>query len=68
MRRAAEATEEPHLPGVPGSWRLDLRRGYGSTSIAGKRDQLAGKLQARYGYEKAQIEREIDAFTRALNK
>jgi uncharacterized protein YjbJ (UPF0337 family) len=36
------------------------------TEIAGKRDQLAGKLQARYGYEKAQIEREIDEFSRKL--
>jgi uncharacterized protein YjbJ (UPF0337 family) len=36
------------------------------TTIAGKRDQLAGKLQERYGYEKAQIERELDEFVRAL--
>jgi uncharacterized protein YjbJ (UPF0337 family) len=38
------------------------------TEIAGKRDQLAGKLQARYGYEKAKIEAEIDDFTRALKE
>ena len=38
------------------------------TEIAGKRDQLAGKLQARYGYEKAKIESEIDDFSRALNR
>ena len=28
------------------------------TTIAGKRDQLAGKLQERYGYAKDQAERE----------
>ena len=32
--------------------------------IAGKKDQLAGKLQERYGYEKAQAEKELDEFTR----
>jgi uncharacterized protein YjbJ (UPF0337 family) len=34
--------------------------------IAGRRDQLAGKLRERYGYEKARLEKEIDEFTRAL--
>jgi uncharacterized protein YjbJ (UPF0337 family) len=37
--------------------------------IDGKRDMLVGKLQERYGYAKAQAEREIDkqlmAFSRA---
>jgi uncharacterized protein YjbJ (UPF0337 family) len=28
--------------------------------IAGKRDQLVGKLQERYGYEKDKAEKEID--------
>ena len=37
------------------------------TEIAGKRDQLAGKLQARYGYEKARVEQEIDEFSRKVN-
>lgn len=36
------------------------------TSIAGKRDQLAGKLQERYGFEKARAESEIDEFARSL--
>jgi uncharacterized protein YjbJ (UPF0337 family) len=36
------------------------------TTIAGQRDQLAGKLQERYGYEKAQAERELDELTRTL--
>lgn len=36
------------------------------TVIGGKRDQLAGKLQERYGYEKEQAERELDEFTRGL--
>jgi uncharacterized protein YjbJ (UPF0337 family) len=30
------------------------------TTIEGKRDQLAGKLQERYGYTKDQAERELD--------
>ena len=33
------------------------------TTIAGKRDQLAGVLQARYGYEKERAEMELDKFT-----
>jgi len=37
------------------------------TTIAGHRDQLAGKLQERYGYGKAQAERELDEFSRKLN-
>jgi uncharacterized protein YjbJ (UPF0337 family) len=36
------------------------------TTIAGKRDQLAGKLQEKYGYEKVQAERELDEFSRTL--
>jgi uncharacterized protein YjbJ (UPF0337 family) len=38
------------------------------TTIAGKRDQLVGKLQERYGYEKAHAERELDDFARTLNQ
>jgi uncharacterized protein YjbJ (UPF0337 family) len=36
------------------------------TLAAGKRDQLAGILQKRYGYEKTQAERELDEFSRSL--
>jgi uncharacterized protein YjbJ (UPF0337 family) len=36
------------------------------TTIAGQRDQLAGKLQERYGYAKDQAEKEMDAFSRSL--
>jgi uncharacterized protein YjbJ (UPF0337 family) len=36
------------------------------TTIAGKRDQLAGVLQQRYGYAKDQAERQIDEFSRSL--
>src|SRR5262245_26573933 len=36
------------------------------TVIAGKRDELAGKLQERYGYAKEQAEKELDDFTRTL--
>jgi uncharacterized protein YjbJ (UPF0337 family) len=33
----------------------------------GKKDQLIGALQKRYGYEKAQAESEVDEFTRSIN-
>ena len=34
------------------------------TTIAGKRDQLVGKLQQAYGYSKEQAEKEIADFDR----
>jgi uncharacterized protein YjbJ (UPF0337 family) len=34
--------------------------------IAGKRDEMAGRLQQRYGYAKEQAEKEVDEFTRNL--
>ena len=37
-------------------------------AIAGKRDQLAGKLQERYGYAKERAERELDEFVRSLTR
>jgi uncharacterized protein YjbJ (UPF0337 family) len=37
------------------------------TVIAGKRDQLAGILQKRYGFAKDRAERELDEFTKALD-
>jgi uncharacterized protein YjbJ (UPF0337 family) len=36
------------------------------TVVAGRRDQLLGKLQERYGYGKDQAERELDEFTRTI--
>ena len=36
------------------------------TVAAGKRDQLVGLLQQRYGYEKDLAERELDEFSRTL--
>jgi len=36
------------------------------TTVEGKRDQLAGKLQERYGYGKEEAERELDSFSQAL--
>lgn len=36
------------------------------TVIGGKRDQLAGKLQERYGYAKERAEKELDEFTASL--
>jgi len=35
-------------------------------TIAGKRDQLAGLLQKKYGYEKDRAEKELDEFARSL--
>jgi uncharacterized protein YjbJ (UPF0337 family) len=37
------------------------------TVIAGKRDQLTGVLQKRYGYAKDRAERELDEFTKMLD-
>ena len=36
------------------------------TTIAGKRDQLVGVLQERYGFEKDQAEKELDGFFKSL--
>lgn len=36
------------------------------TAVNGKRDQLAGRLQAKYGFAKEHAERELDEFARSL--
>ncbi len=36
------------------------------TTVAGRRDQLSGLLQTKYGYAKEEVERELDEFTTAL--
>ena len=36
------------------------------TVIAGKREQLAGVLQQRYGYTKDRAEQELDAFATSM--
>jgi uncharacterized protein YjbJ (UPF0337 family) len=36
------------------------------TVIAGKKDQLLGKLQQRYGYDKERAEREVDEFVQGI--
>ena len=36
------------------------------TVIAGRREQLSGLLQKRYGYAKEQVERELDDFLNGL--
>lgn len=36
------------------------------TMITGKRDQLIGFLQERYGYAKEQAKKELDEFTHGL--
>lgn len=35
-------------------------------TVEGKRDQLAGRLQERYGYAKEKAEKELDEFVKAL--
>lgn len=35
-------------------------------AIAGKREQLAGQLQAKYAHDKAASDRELDEFTKSL--
>jgi uncharacterized protein YjbJ (UPF0337 family) len=37
-------------------------------TIAGKREQLAGLLQERYGYAKDEADKELDEFARELKK
>ena len=36
-------------------------------AIAGKKDRLMGKIQERYGYEKEQADRELNAFLDGLD-
>ena len=36
------------------------------TAIAGRRDQLAGKLQERYGRAKDEVQKELDDFAKSL--
>lgn len=36
------------------------------TTIAGKRDQLSGIIQQRYGYEKEKVQDELDSFIQGL--
>lgn len=38
------------------------------TAVRGRRDQLAGRLQERYGYAKDRAERELDEFARTLTR
>ena len=38
------------------------------TTIAGKKDELVGKLLQRYGYKKDQAEKEVDNFLGSLDQ
>ena len=38
------------------------------TTLSGKKDELAGKLQERYGWKKDEAERELDNFANSLNQ
>ena len=37
-------------------------------AAAGRRDQIAGRLQERYGYAKEDAERELDEWSRSLTE
>jgi uncharacterized protein YjbJ (UPF0337 family) len=37
------------------------------TMLTGKKDELVGRVQERYGYEKDQAEREVDDWGRGLD-
>jgi uncharacterized protein YjbJ (UPF0337 family) len=68
----AEAASEAWSPRVVVAARQLVKEKWGQltdddlTAIEGRRDQLAGKLQERYGYAKDQAEREDDEFARTL--
>jgi uncharacterized protein YjbJ (UPF0337 family) len=58
---------------LEGNWKMlrgRIREKWGELTddevdqIAGKRDRLAGMLQAKYGYTKDEISRQIDDFLR----
>jgi len=60
---------------VEGSWKQftgKVKEKWGSltdddiAAINGKREQLEGKLQERYGYSKDQVKREIDDWANGL--
>ncbi len=38
------------------------------TTIAGKRDQLIGKIQERYGIARDEAERQVDDFSSSINE
>lgn len=38
------------------------------TAVGGKKDQLLGRIQERYGYEKDMAERELTDFVRDLRR
>lgn len=60
---------------IKGNWqefRGNVRQQWGKLTdddmevIAGKRDELVGKIQQRYGVAKEEAERQIDQFRNAL--
>jgi uncharacterized protein YjbJ (UPF0337 family) len=60
---------------VEGSWKQftgKVKEKWGSltdddiATINGKREQLEGKLQERYGYSKDQVKREVDDWANGL--
>ena len=61
---------------VKGSWKQlqgQLKSKWGKltdddlTVVEGKRDQLAGVLQEKYGMAKEQAEKELDSFIKSMN-
>lgn len=53
-------------------WRGNAQEKWGDITgdemdkVAGRRDQLVGLVQARYGHARAEAEREVDDWTRGL--
>ncbi len=48
--------------------RSGTNRQLGRTHFAGKKDQLVGRIQERYGVAKAEAERQADEWSRALEE
>jgi uncharacterized protein YjbJ (UPF0337 family) len=62
---------------VEGKWRQykgQVREKWGALTdddvhvIAGKREELVGKIQERYGYEKDRAAKEVDSFVKTLKQ
>jgi len=74
--REAEKENTMNWDTIKGNWKQvvgKIKEKWGKltdddlTMAEGKKDQLVGAIQNRYGYEKEQAEREVDDFTRSMN-
>lgn len=76
MRSQREVNEEMNWQQVQGNWKRysgKMREKWGKLTdndfqkIAGKRDQLVGRIQASYGIAKEEAERQVNDFERSLD-